>query len=649
MKQITSFLLVILLCMFSTKGLAHDIEVANNDGVTIYYNYTNNKTELSVTYKGTQVSSKVYSGDVIIPESVIYNDRTYRVTSIGRFAFNGCKELTSVDIPNSVTSIEESAFAYCTSLSSTIMPNYLTSIGKSAFVGCSTLTSITIPSSTTSIGDTPFSDCSSLNSIIVDPANNRYKSESGVLFNKSGILLICYPAGKPEKKYVIPNSVKNIGPFAFDGCASLTSVDIPNSVISIREYAFSRCTGLTSVVIPNSVTSIRKFTFSGCTGLTSVDIPNSVTIIGDIAFSECEKLSSVDIPNSVISIGEYAFFSCTSLTSIVIPNSVTRISNGTFALCEGLVNIEIPNSITHIGREAFRKCSFSEIDLPDSITYIGDNAFSGCLELRKVISFIDTPFHLNNNVFENDTYQKGTLYVPEGKKEVYSRFDGWRSFINIVEMTPPTYTLSYVVDDELYKQYDLREGDEIIPEPAPVKDGFVFSGWTNLPEIMPAHNVTATGRMIPIQYYSLTIQDTESGFTRLTIKEGEQMTLTFNAEEGWYIHSITFNDRNVTDLLTNNSFTTPAITVDSKLRVVYEREQSYVKPVGSASKPQILATEEGLIIKGAAGETYQVFTTDGKMLKSNHTNIHSEEIKVNLPKGQTYLVKVGGLTIKVAL
>ena len=104
-----------LLCMFGAKANAHDIEVANADGVTIYYVWTNNKTELAVSFRGTQSDSYTneYTGNVVIPKSVEYNGATYSVTSIGKSAFDGCRGLTSITIPNSVTSIGERAVQGC--------------------------------------------------------------------------------------------------------------------------------------------------------------------------------------------------------------------------------------------------------------------------------------------------------------------------------------------------------------------------------------------------------------------------------------------------------------------------------------------------------------------------------------------------------
>lgn len=183
MKQtLISLFLALLLSMKGTGVLAHNIEVANSDGVTIYYNFVNNRTELEVTLQGDGFLTVfgTYSGAVNIPESVTYEGKTYPVTSIGERAFSSCLSLTSVTIPNSVTKIGFQAFTGC-NLTSVTIPNSVTSIGGQAFNGCS-LTSVIIPNSVTSIGESAFYNCKYLTSID------------------------------------IPNSVTHIGSCAFSGC-----------------------------------------------------------------------------------------------------------------------------------------------------------------------------------------------------------------------------------------------------------------------------------------------------------------------------------------------------------------------------------------------------------------------------------------------
>ena len=273
MKKLFLFTLLLALPLLAS---AYDIAVENADGVTIYYNYIYDGTELEVT---TGYSS--YSGEVNIPNEVTYMSRTRKVTTIGYGAFASCEYVTSVTIPNSVTSIGERAFPDCRSLTSITIPNSVTSIGNWAFDNCGSLTSVTIGNSVTSIGHHAFNNCRSLTSV------------------------------------TIPNSVTSIGNNAFYACEGLIAVTIPNSVTSIEKGVFGSCSSLTSVTIPNSVTNIGNYAFRHCGSLTSVTIPNSVTSIGTSAFAYCSGLTSVTIPNSVTSIGDEAFYGCGSLTSVI--------------------------------------------------------------------------------------------------------------------------------------------------------------------------------------------------------------------------------------------------------------------------------------------------------------------------------------------
>ena len=141
-KQLLLFAMILLPLVAS----AHDIEVKNADGVTIYYNYFNNGTELAVTFRGSKYDSysNEYQGNVAIPEEVTYMNRTRKVTSIGYKAFYRCEGLTSITIPNSVTSIGNGAFCRCSGLTSVTIPNSVTSIGDDAFYHCSGLKKVIV-------------------------------------------------------------------------------------------------------------------------------------------------------------------------------------------------------------------------------------------------------------------------------------------------------------------------------------------------------------------------------------------------------------------------------------------------------------------------------------------------------------------------
>lgn len=281
----------------------------------------------------------------------------------------GDTRIKTLIIDEGVTSIGARAFQGCSNLSNVQLPNSLSGINDYAFYGCSSLTSVTIPNSVKRIDNSAFEGCIRLISFSVNEGNSNYSSQDGVLFNKDKTELIQYPVGNERTTYDIPNSVTSIGNSAFSECTSLASVTMPSSVTSIGNSAFYGCSSLTSITIPDSVESIGWSAFSGCTRITSVTIPNSVTSIGDSAFDGCASLISVTIGNGVTSIGNFAFEDCTSLTSVTIPDSVTSIGDSAFWGCTFLISVTIGNGVTSIGFTPFYDCpNLNEIDYNGTIS-----------------------------------------------------------------------------------------------------------------------------------------------------------------------------------------------------------------------------------------------------------------------------------------
>ena len=239
------------------------------------------------------------------------------------------------------------------------------------------------------------------------------------------------------------------------------------------------------MTIPNSVTSIGEFAFCKCSNLTTVNIPNSLTSIEKCTFSRCSSLSSITIPDGVTSIGESAFFSC-DLTSLIIPNSVTSIGYAAFYGCSGLNSVTISNSVTSIG----------------------EGAFGSCTSLTSVISEMEIPCAIDEHCFSifysddyvDDVYNNAILYVPKGTIDTYKSTEYWNKFVHIKEGDPFEHRLIYIVDGDTYISYTLKEGDTIIPEAVPTKEGYTFSGWSEIPETMPSSDVTITGTFTPNKY-----------------------------------------------------------------------------------------------------------------------------------------------------
>ena len=428
------------------SGFSNIVAISTEiDGIN--YDFNAETKQATVIYKTT-----MYSGKIVIPESVEFMGVAYSVTSIAGGAFSFGYGMTSVTIPNSVKSIGGNAFgglmctvssvhisdiaAWCNiefgdinsnplnkahhlylngeEVKDLVIPNSVTSIGDYAFSGCSGLTSVTIPNSVTNIGGNAFSGCSGLTSVTIPNSvtsigGNAFSGCSGLTsVHISDIVAWCnidfldntsnplynahhlYLDGEEVKDLVIPNSVTSIGDNAFSGCSGLTSVTIPNSVTNIGDNAFSGCSGLTSVTIGNSVESIGDNVFEGCSSLTSVTIPNSVTSIGDYAFSGCSSLTSVTIPNSVKSIGGNAFSDCSGLTSVHISDIVAWCN------IDFLDNTSNPLYNAHHlyldGEEV------KDLVIPNSVTSIGDNAFAGCSGLTSITMGFDIK-NIGTNAF----------------------------------------------------------------------------------------------------------------------------------------------------------------------------------------------------------------------------------------------------------
>lgn len=345
-------------------------------GQTLFYQIQNDNKHVVVVFpEYNEEQNTCYygheepSGDLAIPEKVLFKGETYVVDSIGYAAFSKCKKLTSVTLPNSIRAIGQYAFAECYEMSSLTLGAGIVFIDDNALYGNYSLKK-------TNFTGTIEDWCK------IDFRTNPAAYSENLYMND--ILLT---------EIIIPSSVEEIKPFTFHDNKHITSVVIPNTVKKIGAWAFRGCSSLKSISIPDGVKRIEAHTFAFCDNLVSVRLSSNVTSIGQAAFSDCTKLRSIRLPDMLDSINEFAFQNCQSLPEIDIPPSVTYIGLKAFDKVSeiayrgvsdgrpwGAINCRIPTDFNHrfiTSRENIKK----EIDkYNDGITGIYQD-ISGMLEV----------------------------------------------------------------------------------------------------------------------------------------------------------------------------------------------------------------------------------------------------------------------------
>ena len=427
-KQVFCVISALLVSVTAYAAIGDEFKVQTVEGVEMLFSIIGDKTvQVGSEYYPDQTIPHSYQGGITIPSSVLYENKEYVVTTIAGKAFMDCTGLTSVVIPSSVTDIYFGAFLNCTSLASIEFQGSPTNIGEGAFnntawfnnqedgvvylgniaykyKGAISSDDIVLKDGTTQICPGAFNGYSGITSIEIP---NSVTNIGSYAFYGTGIITI-----------QIPNSVTNIGSYAFQDCRGLTSISIGSGVCEIGDDAFNRCTaieeirvdknnakydsrnncnaiietesntliiGCKNTIIPQSVSNIGERSFMFCSGLTSIDIPDGVTTIGGHAFYQCNNLASLMLPSSLTKIDYQAFQDCTQLKSINFSEGLVNIENSAFYGCSSIQSVSLPNSLTSIGSGAFCGCSsLTSIEIPQKITNIGESAFYGCTSITAI-------------------------------------------------------------------------------------------------------------------------------------------------------------------------------------------------------------------------------------------------------------------------
>ncbi len=649
------------------------------------------------------------------------------VTEIETQAFSGCESLSSINIPKGITNINASTFSGCRGLTSICIPSNVTTIGRRSFAGCFNLSSITIPENVTEIGEEAFSNCTSLTSITLP---RKMTSISGNLFAE------CYGL----TSITIPEDVESIGSRAFWRCISLTSVTIPEGMTTIGVEAFSDCKKLKIIELPNTLTAVPAAAFQGCKGLNTVKLGKSIKAIETSAFDGCTELSEVYCYSKTVPQAGNDLFkdSWIEFLTLYVPYGTSELyqAKSPWSKFGTIIEMEkTTHTLTYmIDGEVYKVVEYdtnddiAPVDAPqkEGYTFSGWDGLPDTMPAEDVTvngTFAANEYHLTYIVDgaiykEYDVKYDTTIKAEDEPTKEGFTFSGWNGLPEKMPAGDVTvtgtfainsYTLTYILDGEVYKTVTLEYGSDINSESVPEKEGYTFSGWENLPETMPAKDVTVTGSFTINQYsvtfiidgevfetmtlnygseivppnvpekenydfswgefpetmparditvygsYTSTMQDCllsvngiNGGTFALKCKTTATYSFIISPEEGWKISTLTFNGEDVTANLTDDSYTTPALTGNSELSIVFEHDGSEVKKVNGEVQLRVYAIASVLIIQNSGKEQQAaIYTTDGKMVKQ----VIAEQgtTRTPLQEGHVYLVKIGERTFKVAM
>lgn len=594
-----------------------------------------------------------YSGDITIPQTAEYANKTFRVIGINPYAFINCS-IGTLTIPETIESVGGNDL-HSQGLYGSFMNLVIEDSDNP--IRCSTCIVRGNVSNSVYLGRE-----FEVGYVVFNPFSGNGGSYKTITFGDKLTTIpswCCYNCQKITE-ITLPKNVKEIGSGAFAGCSSLATINLED-IEEIGSSAFYNCSSL-KTISGASVEVLRSKTFMNCSALeSSFDFPK-LRIIEYRPFANCTSLKNVVLPSGVVGIygDEYggAFDGCTSLESITIPSTIVKIGNAS--------------------------------EWEDENTKI----FVGCTSLKTISIANPSPIQLAESNFDMLTYLSATLKVPVGAKEAYSKAAGWKNFSIIEEdasLEGDIFTVFYDERDSYYDgsleidfedaldafEYVNEYGDKL------GKYRFVAEGSTITINVKPnkgnkleslvinGEDVTAnvesdvysfvvTGSVtisasfeyddnpepeVPI---FLSIKQADGGCVKMRVNKWYSYGFIIEPTEGWRVHSVTFNGVDVTDYVhEDGTFYTPDITDNSEMVVAFETIDNSIAH-RSASQARVTASSGNVIVTGAnPAEEILICNESGVVVANTIGNGTNQTFP--MPDTGIYIVKVGGKTVKISL
>lgn len=260
---------------------------------------------------------------------------------------------------------------------------------------------------------------------------------------------------------VIPDTVKTMGQYAFNGCQALKKVTLSKNCKVVSDSAFSECPVLTTVVIPEGVTTIDDSAFSNCVALKSLKLPFSITKIGNYAFYECDSLTTVTVPQGVDTIEDYAFANCSKLKKVYISFGVRRIEFAAFQNCKNLTDLYMYHTVLEIYNCAFDGCR----KLSD-VWYEGDKLDKNIIDLRDDNTYLTkAKWHMERDFVDIDKEPAIGVNLSGKTAKVYVTAKGkgnkYKWYYKNKGDSNYTYTSSFTGSSYSVKMNSARDGRKV--------------------------------------------------------------------------------------------------------------------------------------------------------------------------------------------
>lgn len=362
------------------------------EGVTMVGNFSGckNLTELQIPDSVTDAEIFSVANCTNLEKIQISNG----IKELDQFSFSGCSKLKEVILPERLETIEQYAFKDCVSLTEITFPEKLRILRGNVFSGCTTLSKVTFTGSAPHIDESAFENVSA---VCYYPKNNLSWTEDKMTNYRGNLTWLSYEVNEFEGEkhtYTVPDtnatlayqidentSTAIITKCNIDATGMLTIPDAIDGyrVVEIGAEAFKECVGLEDVTIPQTVTKIGEKAFIGCKKLAHITIPEGITEIKAYTFSGC-GLTSLEFPESLVEIGDYAFQNL-KMQELTIPEHIKVFGKGIFAN-SALRDVVLPDNLSNIPDNTFENNHYlHNVKLPQSLVTIGNEAFAHCYEL----------------------------------------------------------------------------------------------------------------------------------------------------------------------------------------------------------------------------------------------------------------------------